>query len=131
MELIEAERPLIPNLITARIPEILKPYLSDLTLLERRKLATVIVMLLNEGVAVKKKVHEHKHTLLDIQTEDGSSFTFNRVPFKDGLAYKDNPGLLVTLNTSPNLISESIKLSKEMALTMAANLSIFLNEVNL
>lgn len=130
MDVTQTEKPVIPNLITARIPEILKPYLSDLTLLERRKLATVIVMLLNEGVAVKKKVHEHKHTLLDVIDDEGNSVSFERRPFK-GINYKDNPGLSITTNITIAGQEADITLSKEMALAFAANLSIFLNEVNL
>jgi hypothetical protein len=130
MELTEPERQSIPNLITARIPDFLKPLLSDLTLLERRRLGTVVVMLINEGIPVKRKVHDHKYTLIDIVDKDSESISFTRVPY-DGELYKDSPGLNITIN-HPDAIEEvSICLSKEMALSFAANLSIFLNEVNL
>jgi|ERR1700761_1814770 len=131
MELITTERPTIPDLITARIPEKLKPYISDLMLLERRKLATIIVMLLTESVSIKKKVHEHKHTLQRVNGENGIFLTFNREPHQRGKDYNESPGLNLTLNKNPNDTSDSIILSKESALVLAANLSIFLNEVNI
>lgn len=130
MEITETERPSIPNLITARIPDSLKPHLQDLTLLERRRLGTVVVMLINEGVPVKKKVHDHKHTLIDIIDKGFENISFARVPYS-GDKYKDDPGLSITITNDEAIEDVSICLSKEMALSFAANLSIFLNEVNL
>lgn len=122
----EIIKPKIPEILTARLPEEIKGDLADLMLLEKRRVSDMSIRLMEEAIPIKKKIHDHKHQLMPIYRNSIDVMRTQRVAL-DGPEgdYKMRPGLLLSFNGSGFI------LSKEEALVMAANLSIFLNEVNI
>lgn len=131
MDIPELGEKTVPNMIAARIPAEMKPELIQLMALEKRKLNNLFMLLLKEGIPLKRKVHEQKSMLIETILPAGHQLSFSRSPLIDNQDYKDSPGLLMEVKHGVHMIPFQVKITKENALTLAANLSIFLNEVNL
>lgn len=132
MEAIDPEIKQESSLITCRFPAGIRSELIDLVKLERRKLSSLVVYLISEITAVKKKVYEQKNHLDDI-TIPGYIVSTKRTSLSgDDSEYDKHPGLEISVNSvkSGERLNTLI-LSKQDALTLAANLHIYLNEVNL
>lgn len=126
----QLDKPTIPETLTARIPEKLKADIAALMLLEKRKISNVAMMLIEEGIPVKKKVHDHRHQLMPIVKNSIEVIRTQRHPLEpEGGDFKMRPGLFIGF--IDGVKSNGFILTKEEALIMAANLSIFLNEVTL
>lgn len=132
MTIIEDEDLLVPDILSARIPSKLKEGIGLLMRLEKRKISNIAMILIEESIPVKIKIHDHKNQLMPIRSEYGDRVLTQRVALdgNDG-DYKLKPGLWISFLDDNGGGIKGFIIDKSEALTLAANLSIFLNEVNL
>jgi hypothetical protein len=132
MPTIDTEENVVPDILAARIPEKLKADIGLLMRLERRKISNIAMILIEEAIPVKKKIHDHKNQLMPVRSEHGESIFIQRVALdgNDG-DYKMKPGLGISFIDKDGNGPVGFMIDKSEALALAANLSIFLNEVNL
>jgi hypothetical protein len=131
MEIPELGEMTVPKMFAARIPHDMRVELIKLMAVEKRKLNTLFLLLVKEGIPLKKKVHEQKNMLIDVPLTGGDKISFARHPLSEGGEYKENPGLVMEISNGFAYAPVFLKITKENAMTIAANLSIFLNEVNI
>lgn len=131
MEIPELGEKTVPEMIALRVPNEMKPSLVKLMALEKRKLNNLFLLLLKEGIPIKQKVHGQKNILTDAVISSGEKLCFERRSLDHESDYKDNPGLLIEISNGVKMAPIYLMVSKENAMTLAANLSIFINEVNL
>lgn len=132
MDILEETKPKVPEILTARLPENIKGDIGDLMLLEKRKISHLAIMLIEESIPVKMKIHAHKHEMVSIYKNSVEVVRTQRIALDgENANYKSSPGLFISFNDHKSGKLSGFNLSKAEALTMAANLSIFLNEVNL
>lgn len=126
----EIESPVLSEAIGIRFPNDLKPEILTLMKLEDRKFGNVVISLIKQYLPIKRRVHEQRNNMDLIKIDSSTEVSFNRTPI-EGEDYDASPGLrLIIVQSEGRNICDFI-LTKEAALKISANLSIFLNEVNL
>lgn len=132
MPTIDSEETLDQHVLSIRISGKLKDDITYLMRLEKRKLSNMAMLLIEEAVPLKNKIHDQKNQLMPIRSEHGERVLIQRVALEgDEGNYKMKPGLGISFVDKDGNGPSSFMIDKSEALTLAANLSIFLNEVNL
>lgn len=116
----------IPPVIATRLPEFLKKPFGKLLLFEKKQPGTLIHTLLSEIIPIKQKIFDQKFILEPIEFDGGNVLSVTRGTDD----YDTHPRLkIISSNSDGEICSHYI--DKKDALTLAANLSIFLNEVHI